>query len=149
MNETRPYRLQLRKKGFNKYFGLNQQGWRNETVEVYTAQYLLYLYWLMEWNTWLIGCDWLMGCHTKCVTDSLTELQKAVNAWVAFAAKKKFIHCLHCWSFIKLFRKDIKLIISLFYFSYSNFTTFLSSSKDIRISNKVEGMTWGKLINNF
>ena len=44
------------------------------------VQYLLYFDWLIGWDTWLRDCDWLMGCDTKCVTDRLTELQKAVNA---------------------------------------------------------------------
>ena len=54
------------------------------------VQFLIYFDWLMELNPTMhmIGCAWLMGCDRKCVTYSLTELQMAVNARVAFATKK-------------------------------------------------------------
>ena len=33
---------------------------------------LIYIDCLMEWNTGLIGYDWLVECDTKCVTYSLS-----------------------------------------------------------------------------
>ena len=36
----------------------------------------------------MVGFYWMVGWDTKCVTDSQTDLQMAVNAWVAFATKK-------------------------------------------------------------
>ena len=38
-----------------------------------------------------------MGWNTKCVTDSLTNLQMAGNAWVAFATRNIPSHCTAGW----------------------------------------------------
>ena len=46
-------------------------------------------------TTQIIGSDWLMGgTENVWQTHSLTELQMAVNAWVAFATKKKHLEIL-------------------------------------------------------
>ena len=46
--------------------------------------------------TVLIHFDWLIRWDIKCVTHSLTELEMAINTWVAFATKKWSVSCLRC-----------------------------------------------------
>ena len=54
----------------------------HELIRQYRCTVLLYIDWLMELKPTMhmIGCDWLMGCGTKCVTHRLTEIEMAVNA---------------------------------------------------------------------
>ena len=47
----------------------------HEIIRQYRCTVLLYFDWLMELKPTMhmIGCDWLMGCDTKCVTDLQTD----------------------------------------------------------------------------
>ena len=47
----------------------------NEIIRQYRCTVLLYFDWLMESKPTMhiIGCNWLIGCDTKCVTDRLTD----------------------------------------------------------------------------
>ena len=65
----------------------------HEIIRQNRCTVLIYLDWLIEWSTWLIACDLLVGWDTKCVTYLQTELEMAVNAWVAFATKNLSV----CW----------------------------------------------------
>ena len=66
----------------------------HEIIRQYRCTVLLYFDWRMELKTTMhmIGCDWLMGWDTKCVTDRQTELGMAVNTCVAFATKNLFVY---------------------------------------------------------
>ena len=52
----------------------------HEIIRQYRCTVLIYFDWLMELKLTMhmIGCDWLMGWDTKCVTHSLPELEMAV-----------------------------------------------------------------------
>ena len=59
-----------------------------------TCTVLIYFDWLMEWNIWLKGFWLADGVGYKICdrqTDSFTELEMAVNDWVAFATKNNFL----------------------------------------------------------
>ena len=60
-----------------------------EIIRHYRCTLFLYFDWLMEWSTWL----WLANGVWHKMCDWLTELQMAVNAWVAFATKNLLTDC--------------------------------------------------------